>query len=179
MNEPRTPLEPRRLLAAILIALCLLGLGGALPGEARAEESDALAGTWAWPIAPRPAVTRRFELEHPYAAGHRGIDLAAPAGAPVLAPAGGTVRFAGFVVDRPVLSIDHGNGVLSSFEPIDADVAEGEAVVAGQRIGTVSGSSVHAPSGGLHLGARLDGGYVDPLGLLGSIPRAVLLPAGP
>lgn len=188
MIEPSPPAPVRRrharrraggrLHAAVLAVVALAALGvPSSPAPARATGADALAGTWSWPLSPRPQVTRPYELEHPYAAGHRGIDLAAEPGSTVLAPAPGTVRFAGVVVDRPVLSIDHGGGVLSSFEPVDAEVAEGDAVVAGQRLGTVAAAVVHAPGGGLHLGARLEGGYVDPRGLLGQIPRAVLLPA--
>lgn len=180
MTSPAAPPLRRRLHAIAAAALAAIALAAcpAEPTPAGAATADALAGTWSWPVSPRPAVTRPFDLERPYAAGHRGIDLAAEPGSPVLAPAGGVVRFAGFVVDRPVLSIDHGGGVVSSFEPVDAEVAQGDVVLAGQRVGTLSAAVEHAPSGGLHLGARLEGGYVDPRGLLGTIPRSVLLPLG-
>lgn len=122
---------------------------------------------------------RHFLLEHAYGPGHRGLDLAAAPGAVIRSPADGTVRFVGWVVDRPVLSIDHGDGLVSSFEPVEALVAEGDAVSRGQAIGTLAASPEHAPAGGLHLGARLAGGYVDPMGLLAEIPRSVLLPLDP
>lgn len=122
---------------------------------------------------------RPFLLEHAYGPGHRGLDLAAAPGAVIRSPADGTVRFVGWVVDRPVLSIDHGGGLVSSFEPVEALVAEGDAVSRGQAIGTLAASPEHAPAGGLHLGARLAGGYVDPMGLLAEIPRSVLLPLDP
>ena len=111
----------------------------------------------------------------PYAAGHRGIDLAAAAQQPVLAPRDGVVSFAGLVVDRPVLSITQPGDVIVTVEPVDAVVAVGDRVHAGQTIGTV-GSGGHCPPGCLHLGVRLHGSYVSPLLYLGELPRAVLLP---
>ena len=160
-----------------------------IPGSALALASEravfatpaaigALAGTWSWPTGGPVDVLRRFDLPHPYAAGHRGIDLATSAGSPVLSPDDGVVHFAGVVVDRPVLSVRHQSGLISSFEPVEASVAAGDAVRRGEVIGTVSVAVTHAPNGGLHLGARLDGAYVDPLALLGAIPKAVLLPLG-
>lgn len=133
---------------------------------------------WSWPISPKPAVTRTFDLPFRYGAGHRGIDLAASPGAQVLAPADGTVHFVGVVVDRPVVSIDHGGGLISSFEPVTSGLSRGDRVVKGQVIGELVASPAHAPAGGLHLGARQDGEYLDPRSLLGEIPRAVLLPLG-
>jgi hypothetical protein len=92
----------------------------------------------------------------------------------VTAPAAGTVHFAGFVVDRPVLSILHPGGVISSFEPVTTTLAIGDAVRAGQEIGTLEMGHCSRPC--LHLGVRIDGGYVSPLLFLGGVPRAVLLP---
>ncbi len=55
------------------------------------------AGAWTWPA--KGPVLQKFVLgDDPYAAGqHRGIDIGAPAGAAVAAPASGTVTFAGTV----------------------------------------------------------------------------------
>ncbi|NLT25085.1 MAG: M23 family metallopeptidase [Microbacteriaceae bacterium] len=183
-------LPDRRLPAAlVLLALLLLpapiGAAPALAAPPAASPTadapsaaDAAAGRWDWPLRPRPEVTRLFDLAHPYAAGHRGVDLAAPPGAEVLAPDDGVVHFAGWVVDRPVLSIAHAGGLLSSFEPVETSLRAGDAVARGEAIGTIAAEPVHAPAGGLHLGARLDGAYLDPLALLGAVPKAVLLPLG-
>lgn len=130
---------------------------------------------WAWPLPPPHAIARPFIApESPYAAGHRGIDMLAAVGAEVRAPDDGVVHFAGWVVDRPVISIDHGDGVLSSFEPVSPVVAEGDRVRGGQVIGTLLAGHCSTPC--LHLGARVDGGYVNPLLFLGGLPRAVLYP---
>ena len=63
----------------------------------------------------------------------------------IVAPAAGVVSFAGAVVDRGVLTIDHGDGVVSAIEPVDGLVAEGEAVAAGDPIGVVASGGHCAP----------------------------------
>jgi murein DD-endopeptidase MepM/ murein hydrolase activator NlpD len=90
----------------------------------------------------------------------------------ILSPADGVVRFAGWVVDRPVLSIDH-EGVLSTFEPVEALVHKGEKVTRGQVIGRLS-TGAHCSC--LHLGARQGENYLSPLAMLSIVPAAVLLP---
>ena len=105
--------------------------------------------------------------------GHRGIDVAA-IGEDVLAPADGIVRFAGIVVDRGVLSIDHGDGVVSSYEPVTALVAEGGAVERGQVVARLEPGHCATPC--LHFGVRVDGAYRNPLRWLGGAEWPVLLP---
>jgi murein DD-endopeptidase MepM/ murein hydrolase activator NlpD len=136
----------------------------------------AAAALWAWPVAaPHPIARAYLAPATPYAAGHRGIDIRAAEGAEIRAPADGVVHFAGVVVDRPVLSIDHGGSVLSSYEPVETPLHEGEVVRRGQVIGTLRAG--HCASGAcLHFGVRIDGDYVSPLLFLGGQPRAVLLP---
>lgn len=133
------------------------------------------ATLWSWPVAaPHPLARPFIAPATPYAAGHRGIDIRAPAGSEVRAPADGTVHFAGFVVDRPVLSIRHAGGVLSSFEPVEPLVATGDPVRRGQVVGILQAG--HCATACLHLGARVDGGYVNPLLFLGGLEHAVLYP---
>jgi murein DD-endopeptidase MepM/ murein hydrolase activator NlpD len=73
----------RRLL--LVTALLLLSLLVAPPARA----------AWVWPLHG-DVITPYRNGEDPYAAGqHRGIDIAGAVGAPVLAAAGGEVRFAG------------------------------------------------------------------------------------
>ncbi len=135
----------------------------------------ATSPAWSWPLAPpHPVVRAYLAPATPYGAGHRGIDIRGTAGAEVRAPADGVVRFAGFVVDRPVLSIDHGGGVISSYEPVEASLRAGDRVRRGEVVGWLL--SGHCTTPCLHLGARLDGAYVSPLLFLGGQPRAVLLP---
>ena len=107
-----------------------------------------------------------------YSAGHRGIDIATSG--EVYAPASGTVHFAGFVVDREVLSIAHQGNILSSYEPVRSMLSVGDAVTRGQPIGTLEPG--HCSELCLHFGVRIDGQYVSPLLFLGGIPHSILLP---
>ncbi|MGT2426608.1 murein hydrolase activator EnvC family protein [Amnibacterium kyonggiense] len=138
----------------------------------------ATAPAWLWPTASHDVV-RGFEAPATaYAAGHRGVDLAAEVGEPVRAVDDGIVAFAGRVVDRGVVAIDH-DGVRSSVEPVEPVVHVGDAVERGEVIGHVGIGGSHEP-GVLHLGARIRSGdgwaYVSPLLWLGGARRAVLLP---
>jgi len=135
-----------------------------------------VAGSWEWPLRGAAALVEPYvHPAHEYAPGHRGIDMAPTQESVVFAPDAGIVAFAGRVVDRPVLTIDHGGGLVSTLEPVEATVEVGATVERGQPVGDVALGGHTAP-GRLHLGARLDGVYVNPLVLLGGVPRAVLLP---
>lgn len=139
-------------------------------------ETSSAIDIWSWPLSAPHSVTRSFEAPPtPYKAGHRGVDLSTVSGDPVFAPADGVVSFAGVVVDRPVLSIQHAGDLISSFEPVDAVVAEGEHVSAGQTVGLVSVGG-HCGAGCIHFGVRLHGQYVSPMLYLVGIRRAILLP---
>lgn len=156
-------LHPVRSLVALTLALAV----ASTPSDAPA------GGTWAWPTSP-VRITRPYAAPaHEYGPGHRGIDLIA-AGA-VRSPADGVVAFAGTVVDRGVLTIDHGDGFVTTFEPVSTHLAVGTAVSRGEEVATVT-SGGHTAAGSLHFGVRLDGEYINPLVLLGGVPRAVLLP---
>lgn len=131
---------------------------------------------WRWPIdAPRAIASPYRAPAHEFGAGHRGIDLTSSQGITVLAPADGTIAFRGTVVDRPLLTIEHPGGYVSTFEPVSSALAPGDAVSAGDEIGAVAAGG-HAVLGTLHLGVRLDGAYINPMLLFGVVPRAVLLP---
>jgi len=110
-------------------------------------------------------VVRPFDApDGPFAAGHRGVDLAAGPGAQVRAAAAGTVRFAGPVAGAGWLALDHGGGLATTYGHLDdLLVAEGDRVEAGDVLGRVADGRDH-----LDWGARRDGEYVDPLGLLGA-----------
>lgn len=133
--------------------------------------------SWQWPLSPRPLVLRDFDPPpKPWLSGHRGVDLgAASDGAHVTSPAAGTVSFVGVVVDRPVITIDHGNGLRSSFEPVASILAPGSAVAAGQPVGTVlPGHCPAAPC--LHWGVRRGDDYVNPLQFVMDLRPSILLP---
>jgi murein DD-endopeptidase MepM/ murein hydrolase activator NlpD len=146
-------------------------------GHARVPHAapHAVRGSWSWPVVGPHSLARPYLAPPtPYSVGHRGIDIRASAGTPVLAPDDGLVHFVGVVVDRPVLSIAHDGGVLASFEPVSSALTTGDRVVRGEVIGTLLPGHCAAPC--LHLGARVDGAYVNPLLFLGGVPWSVLLP---
>jgi len=109
--------------------------------------------------------------------GHRGIDLATSVGRTVNSPAGGEVTYAGIVVNRPVVSVRHTGGFVSSLEPVDATVRVGDVVNVGEALGTVSIAAGHcAPATCVHWGLRRDGRYVNPLDYLRGYGQVRLLP---
>jgi len=167
-----TPSMKRVLATALLVVLVLT-----------AGPAAAVPPRWAWPTpAPHALVRQYLAPATPYGPGHRGIDIAAAASSmgavEIRAPADGVVHFAGVVVDRPVLSIAHVGGLLSSYEPLTTTLAAGDAVSRGQVIGTLEPGHCSQQLC-LHFGVRLDGEYVNPLLLLGGLPRSVLLPTRP
>lgn len=132
--------------------------------------------TWEWPFTGTPPVLRHFDKPpEPWMAGHRGVDLGAPPDGVVRSPAEGVVVFTGTVVNRPVITIDHGNGLLSSFEPVSPSVVKGDRVRAGQEVGRVS-TERHCPSLCVHWGVRENGEYVNPLPFVSDRRPSVLLP---
>lgn len=160
----------------ILSALCLF-LGGVLGGGVLGPQPALAAGGWTWPVTPKPAVTRTFQPPaQKWLSGHRGVDLGAAPGTEVRSPAAGTVSFTGVVVDRPVITVDHGAGLKSSFEPIDATVTRGQSVTRGQVIGTVAAAGHCPPANCVHWGVRRDGDYVNPLQFVQDMRPSVLLP---
>ncbi|SFR75593.1 Peptidase family M23 [Agromyces sp. CF514] len=169
----------RALPAATLLTL-LLGatVFADAPASATPPRRDALAilADWSWPTSAPIVVENPFRApETPYAAGHRGVDLRAATGEPVTAVARGVVSFSGMVAGRPVVSIDHGGGLVSSVEPVVGNVVEGEEVLEGDPLGSVA-SGGHCDARCVHLGVRLHGEYVSPMLYLGGVPWAVLLP---
>ncbi|MBZ4486141.1 M23 family metallopeptidase [Microbacterium sp. cx-55] len=149
------------------------GSSASAPPVWSVPEDTATVAEWVWP-APG-IVSRAYQQPaDAYAAGHRGIDILVGTTS-IRAPGAGTVVFAGMVVDRPLLTIDHGGGLVSTLEPVTTELTAGASVAQGEVVGDLA-SGGHARPGELHLGARQDGEYVNPLLLLGDVPRAVLLP---
>jgi murein DD-endopeptidase MepM/ murein hydrolase activator NlpD len=86
------------------------------------------------------------------------------------------VVFAGMVAGRPVVSIDHADGLRTTYEPVDPSVAAGQAVARGSPIGTLQiGHPGFPVQACLHWGLRRGETYLDPMILL-SPPRLRLLP---
>ncbi|MER6627769.1 M23 family metallopeptidase [Streptomyces sp. NPDC000987] len=121
-----------------------------------------------WPVGDRPAVLRGWQPPATvYGPGHRGVDLAAPAGTPVRAVAAGRVSFAGRVAGRGVVSVAlAGTGLRTTYEPVRASVRTGDDVAAGEVVGTVEPTAAHCAVVCVHWGLLRGGTYLDPLSLL-------------
>lgn len=169
------------ILLLLLGVLVTVAAPGAVPAAASsgswaASSVSSSSSRWTWPVSGTRTVVAPFRAPaHAFGAGHRGIDILAAAGGPVVAPADGVVAFRGTVVDRPLLTIEHEGGFVSTLEPVDSALRPGDAIRAGMVVGAL-GHGGHSPAGALHLGVRREGAYVDPMLLFGGAPRAVLLP---
>ncbi len=163
------------------VALCLSALpAAAAPSEssgwfvpAGSPGSRALAqpafpapGSYAWPVVG--PVIREFEPPAgPYQPGHRGIDIAVPFGSPIQAPNDGVVSFAGWIGGALYLSIDHPDGVRTTYSWLSAvAVQKGQSVVRGDVIGSTGHGHPDVPTPHLHFGARVGSDYIDPMFLL-------------
>lgn len=164
---------PARALAAGALALALVAVPGAGPAA-----TEPRSPRWSWPLQPPPRVAARFVAPAgPYAPGHRGVDLAAVVGQPVRAAGPGVVVFAGRVAGRGVVTVAHGDGLRTTYEPVSATVGVGEQVARAQVLGRVTAAPGHClPGTCLHWGLRRAETYLDPLGLLGIAPTVRLLP---
>nr|WP_255536415.1 M23 family metallopeptidase [Pacificimonas pallii] len=99
---------------------------------------------------------------------HSGLDIAAPAGAPVRAPASGEVVLAGggYSFEGNLVIMDHGLGLYSAFLHLSKiDVQVGDMLKTGDPVGKV-GSSGRATGPHLHWGVWWDGVRFDPATLL-------------
>lgn len=144
----------------VLAPTAALAVGG--------PRTPAPRGRYGWPTGGPTDVLEGFDPPAAvWSAGHRGVDLALAAGSPVLAAGDGTVIFAGVVAGRPVVSIDHADGIRTTYEPVEPSVAAGDAVRRGQAIGVLVAGHRSDGADALHWGARTGAkSYIDPLRLL-------------
>jgi murein DD-endopeptidase MepM/ murein hydrolase activator NlpD len=95
-------------------------------------------GQLMWPV-PGGVITQY------YSSYHKGLDIAAPTGSTVIAAAAGTVTWSGWKSNGGglVITIDHGNGIVSTYNHLGSLwVAAGTAVAAGQGIAAVGCTGV-------------------------------------
>jgi peptidase M23-like protein len=185
-NEPQQPCDPAAITTAVrphsgrmrrllLILSAFLAVAAVLAAPVHAA--------WLWPVRG-DVITQYRNGSDPYAAGqHRGIDIAAPVGTPVVAAAGGEVLFAGTAGSSGLtVSVRTGDGFDSSYLHFSSlAVRAGTHVSAGERLGAVGTTGVRsATAPHLHFGVREVGtrhSYLDPLSLLP--PAAPPPPAEP
>ncbi len=159
-----------RLGPALALALAMMVGFGAPAGA---------AGTWTWPVSG--PVIRGFDPpDSPYGAGHRGVDIAAAVGTLIVAPAPGTVSFAGPVGGKLFLTIDHADGVQSTYSWLSTLLlSKGDRVEAGTPIATTGWGHPDLLVPHLHLGVKLNDAYVDPMAFLGDVSVSAFIRLAP
>jgi murein DD-endopeptidase MepM/ murein hydrolase activator NlpD len=149
---------PVRISLALLLSLACLPMAAAA--------AAVQPGAYEWPV--RGVVIRPFEAPtSPYSEGHRGIDIAAPFGTAMVAAQDGVVSFAGWVAGALFISVDHADGVRTTYSWLSAvAVKKGASVARGQVIGSTGHGHPDVSTPHLHFGARIGQTYIDPMTLL-------------
>jgi hypothetical protein len=163
-------------LMSVFAALILLL--AAAPARGAAEE-------WRWPVSGRVITPYLNDNGRPYAGGmHRGIDIAAPVGTPVVAAHAGRVTYAGALGSSGLtVAIETADKrrVSSYLHLSEVAVKRGAFVSGGERIGAVGTTGTRsAAEPHLHFGVHLAGPdhfYIDPLELLPPLPGEARAPA--
>lgn len=124
-------------------------------------------GKFAWPAPKYNRISDEYgNRTHPILGTqqfHNGIDMAAPAGSPILAAYDGEVVAADY---SPTMGnyvmINHGDGLITIYMHASAlEVSKGQTVVRGEEIAKV-GSTGRSTGNHLHFSVRQDGSYVSP-----------------
>ena len=125
-------------------------------------------GALCWPLPGHTYISCHFgEVDAFGSAGHRGTDIPAPEGTPILAAHSGTVLVSGWnnSYGNQVL-LDNGAGLSTRYAHMtQTAVTAGEAVTAGQVIGYV-GSTGDSTGNHLHFEVMQNGVRMNPLALV-------------
>ena len=167
--QPRRPAGKRR--TAILAAATVL-CAAPLAAVQAAFAFDAPSGSAQFSVAPvegrlTSAYGERTDPIDGKAKFHKGVDVAAPKGTEIHAPAAGTVVRAEFAENYGnVVDVDHGDGYVTRYGQVSAfKAAVGDKVRAGDAIALV-GSSGRSTGPHLHLEVLKDGENIDPASVL-------------
>jgi biotin carboxyl carrier protein len=151
---------------------------------ARRQRSDEpmWATEFAWPVTGRISGvfgSQRILNGEPQNM-HGGVDVAAPAGTPILAPAPGVVRLAetDMYFEGGLVFIDHGQKLESAFMHMSRiDVKPGDRVEKGQALGTV-GATGRATGPHMHWSLKWADTLVDPQLVVGEMPGTTAAAGG-
>ncbi len=144
-----------------------------LAEQERAAVSERAATPSGWPIKhPELKVISPYGVRRGRSRFHRGIDIKAPRGAPVVATAPGTVSFAGIMRGYgKLVVVDHGAGVATAYGHLDRiDVAVGDVVRKQATIGRL-GATGNASTPHVHYEVRVADKLVDPTPYISPSPE--------
>lgn len=120
---------------------------------------------WQWPLEHEqdstPTILRHFEKPPAaWLAGHRGIDIKSQEQESVIAPARGVIRYAGIIAGVPTVSLQHQEGVVSSYQParLLPTLHIGSTVTQGEPFGVIT----YAQSSAMHCTQCLHWGVFMP-----------------
>jgi murein DD-endopeptidase MepM/ murein hydrolase activator NlpD len=153
-----------------------------LSRQAFATWSEALADDLRFDLPARGRFSSTFGLRRFFnneaRQPHSGVDIAAPEGTPVLAPAAGNVIETGnYFFNGNTVFIDHGQGLISMYNHLSRiRVKKGARVARGQRIGAV-GKTGRVTGAHLHWTVSLNNARVDPMLFLSPAAQAGAPPA--
>lgn len=129
-------------------------------------------GIFTWPLSTGGTLTSNYGYRiHPISGVrkmHTGVDLAAPAGTPIVAAESGTVSlvrklgtgYGWYVV------VSHGSNISTLYAHMSSIiVSEGQAVSRGQKLGGV-GTTGSSTGNHLHFEVRVNGSHVSPWGYI-------------
>ena len=126
---------------------------------------DKVPFNFIWPIEGRVSglYGRRRVFNGQPRRPHSGIDIAAPTGTEIMAPADGIIRGTGdYFFNGNTVFIDHGQGLITMLCHLDRiDVKDGQVVMQGDIVGTV-GATGRVTGPHLHLGISLNDVRIEP-----------------
>lgn len=163
-----TPYRPPALPDAEFLKIRGEELARIAMARARVTVAEGWRMTFIWPVSGR--ISGKFGAQRIYqgkpGAFHGGLDIAAPAGTPYVAPADGVVVLAAesaFTLEGNLLIVDHGMGLSSAFlHSSRLAVKVGDRVARGQVLGYV-GMTGRASGPHLHWALKWREARLDPL----------------
>jgi len=136
---------------------------------AESDEANHVPGAWRWPAPGYKRISSKFGWRSWSNSYHKGIDIAAPMGANIIASKGGKVVTSSYDAGGygNYVIIDHGGGYMTVYGHLKTrSVSVGQYVNGGQAIGAC-GSTGRSTGPHLHFEIRLKGVAQNPTNYVG------------